>query len=77
MLSEVENEVDIGVNFSVLTTRKLGSGAFGEIYLGKNKKTDEDLAVKIESPTIKTPQLNYESKILKLLQGGGTIILMF
>jgi serine/threonine protein kinase len=74
MLSETENEANIGANFVACLSKKLGSGAFGDIYLGKNKKTNEEVAVKIESSSIKTPQLIYESKILKLLQGGGNII---
>lgn len=74
MLPETDNEVNIGANYSVYLSKKLGSGAFGDIYLGKNIKTSEEVAIKIESPKIKTPQLLYESKILKYLQGGGIYI---
>lgn len=67
---EVDEEVKIGNTFSLFMNKKLGSGAFGEIYKGRNKKTEEDVAIKIESFKCKTPQLNYESKILKILEGG-------
>ena len=69
--SEENNEVKIGNMFSIFMNIKLGSGAFGEIYKGVNIKSNEDVAIKVESIKSKTPQLKYESKILKLLQGGG------
>ncbi len=68
---EIENEIKISDTFIFKRKNKLGSGSFGEIYKGMNIKTGEDVAVKFESNKCKTPQLNYESKILKLLQGGG------
>jgi hypothetical protein len=71
MLSETENETNIGGNYVALLSKKLGSGAFGEIYLGKHTKTNEEVAVKIEYAKCATPQLFYEFKILKTLQGGG------
>jgi len=50
--------------------RKIGSGSFGDIYLGVNKKTNEEVAVKLESVKTKFPQLLYESKLYRILQGG-------
>jgi len=35
--------------------RKIGSGSFGDIYLGVNKKTNEEVAVKLESIKTKFP----------------------
>jgi serine/threonine protein kinase len=52
-------------------SRKLGSGSFGEIYHGTDIKTDEDLAIKLEPKQSKNPQLLYETKIYKILKGGG------
>mmetsp|Transcript_64575 Transcript_64575/g.154283 ORF Transcript_64575/g.154283 Transcript_64575/m.154283 type:complete len:463 (+) Transcript_64575:174-1562(+) len=49
--------------------RKLGSGSFGEIYFAVNVQTGEELAVKLESTKSKHPQLMYEGKLLKHLQG--------
>ncbi|KAK7349267.1 hypothetical protein VNO77_06500 [Canavalia gladiata] len=53
--------------------RKIGSGSFGEIYLGTNIQTNEEVAIKLESVKTKHPQLLYESKLYKLLQGGNGI----
>jgi hypothetical protein len=69
--TETENEIEIGNSFTMVLEKKLGSGAFGEIFKGYNKKTNEVIAIKVESKKVKTPQLNYESKILKLLVGAG------
>ncbi|KAL7084309.1 hypothetical protein ACP275_14G216800 [Erythranthe tilingii] len=50
--------------------RKIGSGSFGELYLGVNIQNGEEVAIKLESVKTKYPQLHYESKIYMLLQGG-------
>jgi serine/threonine protein kinase len=39
--------------------KKLGAGAFGEIFLALNLKNNTEVAVKCESSTLKTPQLYY------------------
>ncbi|WJX28366.1 Casein kinase 1-like protein 1 [Trifolium repens] len=49
--------------------RKIGSGSFGEIYLGTNIQTNEDVAIKLENVKTKNPQLLYESKLYRILQG--------
>ncbi|KAM0020283.1 putative protein kinase CK1-CK1 family [Helianthus debilis subsp. tardiflorus] len=53
--------------------RKIGSGSFGEIYLGTNIRTNEEVAIKLENAKTKHPQLLYESKLYKILQGGTGI----
>ncbi|XP_044340330.1 casein kinase I isoform X1 [Triticum aestivum] len=53
--------------------RKLGSGSFGEIYLGTNVQTNEEVAIKLENVKTKHPQLLYESKLYRVLQGGTGI----
>ncbi|KAH0906649.1 hypothetical protein HID58_038476, partial [Brassica napus] len=50
--------------------RKIGSGSFGEIHLGTHIQTNEEVAIKLENAKTKHPQLLYESKLYKLLQGG-------
>ncbi|GKV35747.1 hypothetical protein SLEP1_g43970 [Rubroshorea leprosula] len=55
--------------------RKIGSGSFGEIYLGTNIQTNEVVAIKLENVKTKHPQLLYESKLYKMLQGGSTFCL--
>jgi len=49
--------------------RKLGSGSFGDIYFVVNVQTGQELAVKLESTKTKHPQLMYEAKLLKHLEG--------
>ncbi|KAK1266154.1 Casein kinase I isoform delta-like [Acorus gramineus] len=53
--------------------RKIGSGSFGEIYLGNNIQTNEEVAIKLENVKTKHPQLLYESKLYRILQGGTGI----
>ncbi|ORX83255.1 Cki protein [Basidiobolus meristosporus CBS 931.73] len=50
--------------------RKIGSGSFGEIYIGVNIITGEEVAVKLESVTARHPQLEYEAKVYKSLAGS-------
>ncbi|KAI4301075.1 hypothetical protein L6164_034391 [Bauhinia variegata] len=53
--------------------RKIGSGSFGELYIGVNVQTGEEVAVKLEPFKTRHPQLHYESKLYMLLQGGTGI----
>jgi len=50
--------------------KKIGSGSFGDIYLGTNVTTGEEVAMKLESTKSKHPQLVYEAKLYKILQGA-------
>ena len=56
--------------------RKIGSGSFGDIYLGTNMTTGEEVAIKLESVKTKHPQLLYESKIYRILHGGCKLTTM-
>ena len=47
--------------------RKIGSGSFGDIYLGKDIPTGEEVAIKLESVKTRHPQLHYESKLYRVL----------
>lgn len=49
---------------------KIGSGSFGEIHLGTDVLTNEEVAIKLENVKTKHPQLLYESKLYRILQGG-------
>ena len=51
--SEKKMEVKVGKTFKL--TKKLGSGAFGEIFHGVNLKTNMEVAVKLEPVTTKHP----------------------
>lgn len=53
--------------------RKIGSGSFGDIYLGTNISTGEEVAIKLECIKTKHPQLHIESKFYKMMQGGSGI----
>jgi serine/threonine protein kinase len=50
--------------------KKIGSGSFGDIYLGTNIEDGCEVAIKLESVKTRHPQLLYESKIYRLLTGG-------
>lgn len=48
---------------------KLGSGSFGEIHKGVDIVSGKEVAIKLERINSRHPQLIYESKLIKLLQG--------
>lgn len=50
--------------------KKIGSGSFGSIYLGKNTKTGSEVAIKLESSRARHPQLFFESRLYHHLKGG-------
>jgi casein kinase 1 epsilon len=56
--------------FKLNAKKKLGSGAFGDIYEGTNLRVGEGVAIKLEPTKAKHPQLFYESKLYMALQGG-------
>ncbi|KAJ3344185.1 serine/threonine protein kinase [Entophlyctis luteolus] len=53
--------------------RKLGSGSFGEIFLGTNIKTGAEVAIKLEPRTSSHPQLEFEARVYKSIAGGEGI----
>ena len=57
--------------------KKIGSGAFGEIYIAKHITTNEKFAVKLEPVSSKHPQLKYEEKIYNYLKGGKGIPVVY
>ncbi|KAI8809545.1 kinase-like domain-containing protein [Cladochytrium replicatum] len=61
-------DIRIGGKFRI--GRKIGSGSFGDIYLGTFIVTGEEVAIKLESIRAKHPQLEYESKVYRALAGG-------
>jgi serine/threonine protein kinase len=63
-------EIPIGDSYKLDARRKLGSGAFGDIYYGVNIKFNEEVAIKLEPTHTRHPQLFYESKLYMALQGG-------
>ena len=63
-----------GIDFIVASknrlVRKIGSGSFGDIYLGFKITNGEEVAVKLESIKAGYPQLLCENKLSKILQDG-------
>lgn len=59
------SEQRVGEKFAL--GKKIGAGAFGEIYIATNVQTGEKVAVKIENRKAKYPQLLYEARLIKLL----------
>ena len=41
-----DEEIKLGQYYKIKINKKLGKGAFGEIYYGINVKTNEEIAVK-------------------------------
>jgi casein kinase 1 len=64
--------VNIGgiVGTKYLVGNKIGSGSFGQIHIGTNIQTNEEIAIKFEIVRSKHPQLLYESRIYQSLSGG-------
>jgi casein kinase 1 len=52
---------------------KIGNGSFGDIFIGTNSQTGEEVAIKLEEVRSSRPQLLFESKIYRQLQGGAGI----
>lgn len=63
-----KTEFVVGGRYKLI--RKIGSGSFGDIYLALNLTNGEEVAVKLEATRARHPQLLYESKVYRLLQGG-------
>ena len=66
--SSARSEFIVGGKYRLI--RKIGSGSFGDIYLAVTSNNAEEVAVKLESQKARHPQLLYESKLYKILQGG-------
>ena len=54
-------ELRVGGKYKIM--KKLGKGAFGDIYYGVNVKTGEEVAIKMELLSSAKPQLAYEAKV--------------
>ena len=50
-------QVQIKVNNQFKLGKKIGSGSFGEIYLGFDTVTNREVAVKFEQVNVRRPQL--------------------
>lgn len=68
MAESVRGECIINDRYRLM--RKIGSGSFGDIYLGVNQLTGEEVAVKMENMYAKHPQLQFEHKVYRMLAGA-------
>ncbi|KAL5480549.1 HRR25_2 [Sanghuangporus weigelae] len=67
---EPSQRMDLRVGGKYCLGKKIGSVCFGDIYLGVNIISGEQVAIKLESMKAKHAQLEYESKVYKTLAGG-------
>lgn len=58
-------EIRVGGKYKVC--RKLGQGAFGDIFMGINLKTNDEVGIKCEKLDCDMPMLQYEQKIYQNL----------
>lgn len=71
LITTLTNGLIVGAKYRIF--KKIGSGSFGDVYLAKNIKTGEEVAVKIEPVETRHPQLLYESKVYRTLRGGKCV----
>lgn len=65
----------VGPNFRV--GRKIGSGNFGELRIGKNLYTNEHVAIKLEPMKTRAPQLHLEYRFYKMLGQAEGVPMVF
>ncbi|XP_014096406.1 casein kinase I [Bactrocera oleae] len=68
LMKDNRSEIIVGGKYRII--RKIGSGSFGDIYLGMSIQSGEEVAVKMESANARHPQLLYEAKLYRILSGG-------
>ncbi|KAL3319708.1 serine/threonine protein kinase [Cichlidogyrus casuarinus] len=72
MVSKISDLKRIRINDTWELIRKIGSGSFGDIYLGVNVLNGEEVAVKMEKVSATHPQLYFESRVYKCLSRSST-----
>ena len=62
----MEKSITVGGKYKIQS--KLGKGSFGILYAGSElKKTENQVAIKLEKLKAYKPMLEYEAKLLKKL----------
>lgn len=69
------DKICVGSYFRV--GRRIGSGSFGEIYVGTDMRTSQEVAIKVENALSKHPQILLEAKLLRQLSHGSGIPKVF
>ena len=76
---KVETKMDISLFYQIFPEEILGSGQFGTVYGGQNRRTSKDVAVKVidklRFPHKHESQLRTEVTILQALSHPGIIFL--
>jgi casein kinase I family protein HRR25 len=73
MASQSGRFADVRVGEKYRFGRQIGSGSFGEIFMGTCLEDGEEVAIKVERLRSNDPQLEYEAKVYKCLAGGAGI----
>lgn len=68
--ARLDLDLSVCFNISILMSGARLSQSSGDIYLGVNIISGEEVAIKLESIKAKHPQLEYEAKVYKTLAGG-------
>jgi serine/threonine protein kinase len=63
--------VDLRVGKKYRLGRKFNGGSFGDLYLGVNVQTGEEVAIKLEPVRSPYPQLMREVKVYKAMSKEG------
>ena len=61
----------VRVGGKYIIKKKIGAGSFGDVFIGQNAETNEDVAIKLEDANSKFPQVLAEAKVMSLLKGPG------
>lgn len=64
-------DIPVASDYRLHANKKLGSGAFGEVYYGTHINSKERFAIKLENMNSKNPQLLSELDFYLALQGGS------
>jgi serine/threonine protein kinase len=66
-------ELRVGGGRFRVERQKIGSGSFGDIYLGMDLTTNEEVAVKLEHVKSRHPQLAYEYKLYRIFASSKSV----
>jgi serine/threonine protein kinase len=59
--------IPVVIDKRFLVGEKIGSGSFGTVYSGRNIKTGEPVAIKMENVRTKFPQILYEGRLYRIV----------
>ena len=62
---------DLNKNYKII--KKIGSGAFGDVYKGLNRETNVNVAIKIDKIEVNKSKLNTEYELYNLLHEGSGV----